>query len=126
MGFTKFIGVRQNMISDKGEGGLSNFWFFLTRGGKPISDFRLTRGGVEVDREFIYIQFRFRALNFGSRPISNAESRWEISISAIESFWRAAGADFGIPEVLELTFYLFIDEPSATPTRELCKSKRQC
>ena len=37
MGFTKLIGVRQNMIADKGG-----------RGGKPISDFWLTRGGGGV------------------------------------------------------------------------------
>ena len=37
MGFTKLIGMRKNMISDKGG-----------RGGKPISDFWLTRGGWGV------------------------------------------------------------------------------
>ena len=48
MGFTKFIEMRQNMISDKGGGGVSQFMIFSDkggRGGKPISDFWLTRGG---------------------------------------------------------------------------------
>ena len=51
MGFTKLIGVRQNMISDKGGRGGCQFQIFSDkggRGGKPISDFRLTRGGGEV------------------------------------------------------------------------------
>ena len=37
MGFTKMIGVRQNMISDKG--GLANFWFFSDKGGGGASQF---------------------------------------------------------------------------------------
>ena len=48
MGFTKFIGVHQNMISEKGGGGVSQFLIFSDKGGvggKPISDFWLTRGG---------------------------------------------------------------------------------
>ena len=48
---TKFIGVRQNMISDKGRGVVSQFLNFSDkggRGGKPISDFWLTRGGGKV------------------------------------------------------------------------------
>ena len=51
MGFTKLIGVCQNMISDKGGGGLVNFWVFSDkggRGGKPFSDFWLTWGGGGV------------------------------------------------------------------------------
>ena len=47
MGFTKLIGVLQNMISDKGGGGVSHFLIFSDkggRGGNPISDFWLTRG----------------------------------------------------------------------------------
>ena len=40
------------MISDTGEGGLANFWFFWKgrEGGKPISDFGPDKGGL-------YIQF---------------------------------------------------------------------
>ena len=34
MGFTKLIGVRQNMISDKGGGGVSQFLIFSDKGGE--------------------------------------------------------------------------------------------
>ena len=44
MGFTKLIGVRQNMISDKGDVGLDNFLFFLTRVGR-VSSFIFIFGG---------------------------------------------------------------------------------
>ena len=52
MGFTKLIEVRQNMISDKGGGGASQYLIFFRqegKGGKPISDFCLTRdeGGLK-------------------------------------------------------------------------------
>ena len=50
MGFKKLIGVRQNMISDKGgEGGLANFRFFLTRGAKS----KLTCGIVKILTVFL-------------------------------------------------------------------------
>ena len=42
MGFTSLVRVGQNMISDKGEGGVSQFLIFSdkgVRGGKPISGF---------------------------------------------------------------------------------------
>ena len=52
MGFTKLIGVCQNMISKRGGRGGSDFRFFSDKGGggggKPISDFWLTRGGGGV------------------------------------------------------------------------------
>ena len=51
MDFTKIIGVRQNMIFDKGGGRVSQFLIFSDkrgRGGEPISDFWLTRGGGGV------------------------------------------------------------------------------
>ena len=51
MGFTKLIGVRQNMISDKGGRGVSQFQIFSDTGGmggRSISDFWLTRGGGGV------------------------------------------------------------------------------
>ena len=34
MGFTKIIGVRQNMIYDKGEKGVSQFLIFSDKGGE--------------------------------------------------------------------------------------------
>ena len=51
MGFTKLIGVRQNTIFEKGGGRVRQFLFFSYkggRGGKPISDYWLTRGGGGV------------------------------------------------------------------------------
>ena len=39
MGFTKLFGVRQNMISDKGEGGVNQFLIFSDKGGGGVSQF---------------------------------------------------------------------------------------
>ena len=50
MGFTKIMGVPQNMISDKGVGGVSKFQIFSDkgeRGGKPIWLTTGGRGGLD-------------------------------------------------------------------------------
>ena len=51
MGFTELIGLRQNMISDKGGGGVTQFLIFSDKGGGGVSQFLIFgwqggKGGV--------------------------------------------------------------------------------